>query len=118
MAQPTNVTPRGHLQGPWYGTLTVSTGTKTGTAWTPVGPVLANHIAVDAEFNGTTGNVKLQGCLATGSTVTPATLAQRTFAQRGAVVQSTVATVVAFVRLVSTSVQAGKTITVTYGASL
>ena len=118
MAQPTNVTPRGRISGPWYGTLTVSTGTKAGTTWAPIGPVAANHIAVDAEFSGTTGNVKLQGCLTTGSTATPATLAQRSFAQRGTVVQSTVATVVAFVRLVSTSIQAGKTITVTYGASV
>lgn len=118
MAQPTNVTPRGHLQGPWYGTLTVSTGTKAGTTWTPVGPVLANHIGIVAEFTGTTGSVKMQGCLTTGSTGTAVAVASRTFAGRGTVIQSTVPTVVAFVRLVSTSIQAGKTITVTYGASV
>lgn len=118
MAQPTNVTPRGRAAGPWYGTLTVSTGTKAGTAWFPVGPVASNHISMVAEFTGTTGNVKLQGCLTTGSTGTPVAIGTRAYSARGAIYQSTATTVVAFVRLVSTSVQAGKTITLTFGASV
>lgn len=117
MAQPTNVTARGRIQGPWYGTLTVTTGNKAAGAWQPIGPVLANHIGIVAEFTGTTGIVKLQGCVTTGSTVQIA-VASRTFAQRGTVVMSTVATVIAFIRTNSTSVQAGKTITCTYAASV
>lgn len=117
MSQPTNVTPRGVPYGPWYGTLTVTTGNKAAGKWMPIGPVLANHIAIVAEFTGTTGIVKLQGCVTTGSTVQIA-VAQRTYAQRGTAVQSTVATVIAFIRTNSTSVQAGKTITCTYAASV
>lgn len=117
MAQPTNVTPRGEPQGPWYGTLTLSTGNKTATKWFPIGPVIANHLSFDAEFTGTTGIVKVQGCVTTGSTVATA-LGSRTYAQRGTPIQSTVALTIAFIRLNSTSVQAGKTITLTYAASV
>lgn len=119
MAVPTNVTPRGKIEGPWYGTMSVTTGTKAGTKWQPIGPVIANHIAFVAEMPGaSTGKLTLQGCLTTGSTGTPIVVAARTFAQRGTVVQSTVATCVAFVRLMSTSIAAGKTFTGTFAASV
>lgn len=93
--------------GPFAFTLT----TSGSTPWVAVGPCLPNKITACATFTGTTGIVKLQGCVSTGSTGTPIAVLQRTYAQRSANITSTVATPgIGFVRANTTSIQAGKSI--------
>lgn len=85
--------------------------TATGnTSWFPVGPCLANKVSATATFDGTTGIVKLQGCVSTGSTGTPVAVLSRTYAQRSTIITSTVATPIGFIRANSTSLQASKSI--------
>lgn len=93
--------------GPLAFTLT----TSGSTPWVPVGPCLPNKITACATFTGTTGIVKLQGCVSTASTATPIAVLQRTYAQRSANITSTVATPgIGFIRANTTSIQAGKVI--------
>lgn len=80
--------------------------------WFPVGPCLGNKITIVAAYTGTTGAVKVQGCLDTDSTIAAITLASRTYAQRTASIASTYAGTVAYLRLASTSLQAAKTVRV------
>lgn len=87
--------------------------TTTGnTSWVPIGPCLSNKVSATATFDGTTGIVKLQGCVSTGSTGTPVAVLSRTYAQRSTIITSTVATPIGFIRANSTSLQATKTIRV------
>lgn len=85
--------------------IAASTGNTFGP-WTPIGPTIANRIHVTATFAGTTGIMKLQGKLSSASTATTL-LATRTQAQRSAVVASTVATAVNWVRAWSTKLTGG-----------
>lgn len=78
--------------------------------WIPVGPCLSNKVSATATFTGTTGIVKLQGCVSTGSTGTPVAVLSRTYAQRSTIITSTVATVIGFIRANTTSIQATHTI--------
>lgn len=87
----------------------IVTATGNGT-WIPIGPCLANKVTATATFTGTTGIVKLQGCVSTGSTGTPVAVLQRTYAQRSTIITSTVATPIGFVRTNSTSLQASQSI--------
>lgn len=93
------------------GPLAFTLSTTGNTSWVAVGPCLPNKITACATFDGTTGIVKLQGCVSTASTATPIAVLQRTYAQRSANITSTVATPgIGFIRANSTSLQAGKTI--------
>lgn len=93
--------------GSYNGTLTMSTGDAT-TDWIDIPAVIANKIHGTATFSGTTGNSKLQGRLSSSSTAVTL-LITRTYANRSAVIASTVATAVSQIRATSTSVQAGGT---------
>lgn len=91
-------------------TLTFSLTATGSSPWYAVAPALANKFSLTATFDGTTGIVKIQGCVSTASTSTPVAVAQRTYSQRSTIITSTVTTPVRFIRANSTSLQAGKTI--------
>ena len=87
--------------------IAASTGAGTVTAWRTLGaPVVANKIHGTATFSGTTGTMKLYGKLSSNSTAATL-LITRTQAQRSAVIASTVATAVNFLRVGSTKLTGG-----------
>lgn len=92
-------------------TIAASTGgSGTVTGWRKIPVTVSNKIHVTATFAGTTGIMKLQGKLASVSsagTTSSITLASRTQAQRSAVIASTVATAVNWVRAMSTKLTGG-----------
>lgn len=90
--------------GSYFMTLTL-TSASNGT-WVKIPAVVANKIHGTATFVATTGSMKLQGKLSSSSTATTALLA-RTQAQRSAVIASTVATAVNWVRAASTKLTGG-----------
>ncbi len=93
------------------GPLAFTMTTSGSSPWVAVGPCLPNKITACATFTGTTGIIKLQGCVSTASTATPIAVLQRTYAQRSANITSTVATpAIGFVRVNTTTIQAGKLI--------
>ncbi len=87
-------------------TLAASTGAGTVGSWVPIPPVIANKIHATATFAGTTGTMKLYGKLSSSSTAATL-LITRTQAQRSAVIASTVATAVSFLRVGSTKLTGG-----------
>lgn len=98
--------PRAIGSGYLHLSLTASTGAGTVGSWVPIPPVVANKLHVTATFAGTTGIMKLYGKLSSSSTAATL-LATRTQAQRSAVVASTVATAVNFLRVGSTKLTGG-----------
>ena len=97
--------PRGSAGGFLSIKIAASTG-NTNSAWFQIPTIVANKIHVTATFAGTTGIMKLQGKLSSSSTATTA-LASRTQAQRSAVIASTVATAVNWIRANSTKLTGG-----------
>lgn len=87
-------------------TLPASTGAGTVGAWVEIPPVIANKIHATATFVATTGTMKLFGKLSSASTAATL-LITRTQAQRSAVIASTVATAVSWVRVGSTKLTGG-----------
>lgn len=86
--------------------LAASTGAGTVGSWVQIPPVIANKIQATATFAGTTGTMKLYGKLSSSSTAATL-LVTRTQAQRSAVVASTIATAVNFLRVGSTKLTGG-----------
>lgn len=86
--------------------LAASTGAGTVGAWFPIPPTNANKIHATADFVGTTGIMKLFGRLSSNSTAATL-LITRTQAQRSAVIASTVATAVNWLRVGSTKLTGG-----------
>lgn len=86
--------------------IAASTGAGTVSGWRPIPTVIANKIQATATFDGTTGTMKLFGKLSSNSTAATL-LITRTQAQRSAVVASTVATAVNWVRAGSTKLTGG-----------
>lgn len=87
--------------------IAASTGAGTVTAWRKLGtPILANKIHGTATFDGTTGTMKLYGKLSSASTAATL-LVTRTQANRSAVIASTVATAVNWLRAGSTKLTGG-----------
>lgn len=86
--------------------LSASTGAGTVGSWFPIPPILANKIQATATFAGSTGTMKLYGKLSSASTAATL-LITRTQAQRSAVIASTVATAVNFLRVGSTKLTGG-----------
>lgn len=88
-------------------TIAASTGAGTVTGWRKLGtPVIANKIHATATFAGTTGTMKLYGKLSSNSTAATL-LITRTQAQRSAVIASTVALAVNWLRAGSTKLTGG-----------
>ena len=92
----------------WYLHIPISASTGAGTvsSWVQIPPTVANKIHGTATFAGTTGTMKLYGKLSSSSTAATL-LITRTQAQRSAVVASTVATMVNWVRAGSTKLTGG-----------
>ena len=87
--------------------IAASTGAGTVTGWRKLtGPIVANKIHGTATFAGTTGTMKLFGKLSSNSTAATL-LITRTQAQRSAVIASTVATAVNWLRAGSTKLTGG-----------
>lgn len=86
--------------------IAASTGAGTVGAWVPIPPVIANKIHATATFAGTTGTMKLFGKLSSNSTAATL-LITRTQANRSAVIASTVATAVNWLRVGSTKLTGG-----------
>ena len=86
--------------------MTLKLSSASNGAWFPIPAVLANKIHGTATFAGTTGSMKLQGRLSSSSTAATV-LITRTQAQRSAVIASTVATAVNWVRAASTKLTGG-----------
>ena len=97
--------PRGSASGFLSIKIAASTG-NTNSPWFQIPAVAANKLHVTATFAGTTGIMKLVGKLSSSSTATTA-LASRTQAQRSAVIASTVATAVNWIRANSTKLTGG-----------